>query len=497
MKKRLKIITIILTIFMVCITSFPQIVYANEAITYTDVFDDLRKDETFNATDYPAYTYEQIKTLKEDDDETNDVPLLDVITIAEGYDKELYIYVYNPTKAELDIVANEVTLYCEPLKLESVEVQVHQFDLELVSNYKVFDKYIVKDFTVSDETYRYYSIVELSRPFNDEIDTSIEEGITNDKAEAIGQVWCAYYYNDEIVYEKDVLKTVIITPTLTDYVYCKNGFEIKSLVGLSTAGHCHYIAFNVANFNVEKIYDADLVYKSYEYRKTITTDYVLGFVTDTHETYIPMTEDKETRVRLTNKDEVEYVGQGLWGTKYKYNRIMTAQEFKENFEAQGGKWEEGAKEKLLDSQWVFAFAETEMDYYGGSPLEYGTGSSTTVEEGTAVHDIDILRISFFAEGRVYNLGVVADKTTADKIAGGLINNGMNTEFLNDWFEKIGALIAIIGLLVLLVVLMPIFSAVFKTIFTVLKLIFKGIITVILLPFNLIGNLFKPKKRRIK
>ena len=63
-----------------------------EASAYSDVMDDLRKDESFKAEDYPAISEDY--SLK-------------VIQIAESVNGELFIYVYQPSAGSRDLMATD------------------------------------------------------------------------------------------------------------------------------------------------------------------------------------------------------------------------------------------------------------------------------------------------------------------------------------------------------------------------------------------------------
>ena len=71
-----KIITIsifIIYAFMLILNALlipVRLVYA-ETTEYSNVFDDLSKDEAFDYSKYPSYTYEELKSLNEDDNEEN------------------------------------------------------------------------------------------------------------------------------------------------------------------------------------------------------------------------------------------------------------------------------------------------------------------------------------------------------------------------------------------------------------------------------------------
>ena len=492
MKSKLKFLIIILSFLVMICSLNTSVVYA-QTTEYTDVFEDLRKDETFTAENYPSYTYEEIKTLNEDLDPTNNVALMDVISLAEGYNKELYIYVYNPTKTELNITATQISMYCEYVS-NPKEFHPQLYDLELVSTYSVFDKYLVKDFVVSDEADRYYNIIELSRPFNETIDTSIDNGTTDDKAIAIGKQWYCYYFNDELIYEMGQFKTLEIKVTLNGNIYYGNGFTIGNLAGLYEKSNSWFIAFNAENYIIEHIYDADLTYKYRDVREY--DDYTI--FNDDSISYTPSDGYYQKNVTITDQDQVTHEGKGLFGKTYTWNRISSASDFVSNFENQGGTLNNTTKETLLQSQWVFAFAETECDTIYNQYTDPTTGITMTNgvwDYYTEVSQVDILRVSFVdITGKYYNLGVVADKTTADKIADGW-GSGIDIDFLNGWFEKLGMLIGIIALLVILGFCGPILGAILNILLSVLKLVFKGVITIISLPFKLIGKLLKPKNKK--
>ena len=83
-----RIYTIIILLLSICtffsVNTFSA--YAEEIIYYSDVLEDLRKDENFKIEDYPVI----------EDDYS-----LQVIQIAESVNNELFIYVYQPSASLL------------------------------------------------------------------------------------------------------------------------------------------------------------------------------------------------------------------------------------------------------------------------------------------------------------------------------------------------------------------------------------------------------------
>ena len=103
MKQEIKYLIILLAIllFLVfgCFGTNTAVVHAQQydILETTGVMEDLESDILFNADNYPTLTIDEIKSSKTDDDEENDKYFLNVIQIAESKNRELAIYVYNPT----------------------------------------------------------------------------------------------------------------------------------------------------------------------------------------------------------------------------------------------------------------------------------------------------------------------------------------------------------------------------------------------------------------
>ena len=463
-----------------------------DVIAHTDVLDDLKKDNSFDVSNYPIMTYNEFVENNKDDDPTNDKELINVIHIGESDEKELYVYTYQPIETNYSLTAKYLTMSVGENSLD-----YNKYDLKLVSTNSVFKKYKLINYLVSNDVYRYYNISEIERPFDSLIDTKIsDETITDYKTHAVGQTWCCYYKNDTIIYEAETLQYVEIQPTINDYIYYDSGFSFSDIVGVKDKCRSYYIAFNVNNFDVTKIYDADLTYKylevKYNYAKNMITKEESYHYKNESGTWIdePWTDENflSKKVTLKETDKTSYKGEGLWAKEYNWDRIMKADEFVSRLEEKGGTWGTTTKETLLNSQWVFAFSEYAYQSYS----QISGGTTTGGYEGTLVKEVDILRLHFASKQGTYNLGVVGDTTTADNIPGGNAN-GIDEKQLTEWFEKILMLIGIILLCTILNFVTPIFSVVFNVLGKCLKWILKGLILVITAPFKLIGSLFKKRR----
>ena len=487
--------TIFLAVIMLFIGAFslfltPFMVTADTTTAYSDVLDDLEQDPTFDLQNYPAYTYAELKE--------NELPLMDVISLAESENKELFIYVYNPTRSDLGLTAYQISMYCSKVRSPK-EFSPVLYDLSLVSFTGVFDKYVVKNFEVSEEADRYYNIIELSRPFNTSIDTSIENGTTDDKAIPIGKQWHCYYYNDDLIYEMGQFKTLEIEVIFNGNIYHENGVTIGNLVGLYDKCNSWFVAFNAENYIIEKIYDADL---TYGYRDVVALD-DWSFANSDSVEYTPAEGYNPDSITITSKDTVTFEGEGLFAETFKWNRISSSADFVASFEEQGGTLTGVAREKLLESQWVFAYTETECRTQYLQEFDSITGSLVTtgkIDYYTEIAQVDIIRISFLdINGHYYNLGVVGDKTTADNLPDGQGASIDVKKWIDELWEKIWQILLAVVLFFVIWSFMPsiiisFIKAVLRGIGLILKKVFKIVFKVLFLPFRL---LFKRRDKKQK
>ena len=470
------------------------------ASSYSDVLDDLRLDSTFDESLYPARSYVEYMSLKNDDNPLNDkdIKLLSVIQIAEGEDGELFVYTYQPLNADVDITASSVILYTGDVR----EEEGLKKPLECVSSNGVFKKYVVKDFALPSDTYRYYNIVEIERPWSELLDDKISDvTITQYKAHSVEQTWCCYYKNDKLVYQMTKLQVVQITPTLTDYVYLQDGIMWGNLIGKTTGCNAHYIAFNITNFSVDEIYDATMEY--YQRPMVITHVQESGVVPSIGSLFGRENEHTSVKypngdarervpVELYQEDEVKHKGQGLLAKTYEWNRIMTSADFLKKLEDQDVIFGEEEAATLKSSQYVFAFAETDVSYstntvYPDNPV--GTTTTTTVVNGTDVANVDILRLHFRVGQKTYDLGVVSDTTRGDLKPGGV---GVGLED-PDWLRWIFQVLFLVLVVLVLTFLWGPISLVLKIFCSGLWIGLKVFLWLLSLPFKLIGRLLKRKR----
>ena len=143
-------IALLLSLFCVFQSVHTKTANAEETtVTYTDVMTDLQKDENFNPDDYPA---------KADDYS------LQVIQIAESSNRELFVYVYQPSDSTMDFTALSMNMF-NGYSENGKDFHPLSYDLTLLSTNGVFDKYLVENYVVSSEMERWYNIVSIFRFF--------------------------------------------------------------------------------------------------------------------------------------------------------------------------------------------------------------------------------------------------------------------------------------------------------------------------------------------
>ncbi len=434
-----------------------------EATGYTNVLTDLQKDSSFNPDNYPA---------KENDTSVK------VIHIAEGENGELFIYVYQPCDAKKDYKAKFINMSLQNPEEKNLEYKL--YSLTWLNSNGVFDKYIVNDFTVSSSAERYYNIATVYRPFDSEVDKVPEAVDTIQcKGFAVGQYWRAYWYNNVLMYEARKIDIVDIDIQATGTVRYTEGFKLYI-----DSCDSHYVAFSIANYNVERIYDADITYTINNYEKS--TVYTVGGGTSTK---LVSSETKE-REYLSEKEVGSNDGDGWLGKKYSWYRITDVATFKKQVEEDSNDtFSQEELDGLAKSQFVFRFAETEYRLVS-SP-------NASVSYYSEAVNIGVLRLHFLSEGKIYNLGCVSDLVGTDNKPELTVDLLDNIENMEIW-EKLYALLCLIVFLIILSFFFSPIKAVLKVIWEGIKFIFSMLWAIITLPIQLIQQVFakdKPHRKR--
>ena len=429
----------------------PVIAKAESTITYTNVLEDLHRDSSFSKDNYPEKATDYS---------------LQLIQLAESSDKELFVYVYQPSGQLKGLVASSINISTTT----NDAVSYHNYKLELLNADGVFFKYKVSGFVVKDDAVRYYAITSIYRKWDKTIDpatgndnTVTEVNYNVSKQYAFGIINGKPYVNCVDI------DTIVVTDKFVGYVRYKDGF--KFYVG---ACDSHFVAFNTDK-PIDKLLEADVYYTTQSY------DWSSAPFVGVKETFGTKT-DEYAYLKYT--DKVEHSGGGLFAGTYKWDRIQTIDDFikgenRENIYhgavldvKTSSKLTDEALNELKGKKWVLRFAETNYSLSG-----YCTTGST-FESYTLVGDVTILRLKFETDGITYNLGTIDNKQSGGKDPSNITDIDVS---LNDTGKKLAALIMLILAIILLAPVLP--------------YILKAVVLIVMLPINGIAALIKAIKRK--
>lgn len=468
------------------------LVHADEVISTSGVMEDLEKDLLFDKTKYPVMVYEQLEALKKDDIESNDIELLNVIQIAESRNRELAIYVYEPTQHIKEINALKINIATDPS-----EKNYDVYDLTLIDREGVFSKYLVDDFIVNgNDLVRYYDISNIYREYDVSLDKEpLESNTISYVGIPVGKVFSAYTNGNTIQYSMEYTEWIKIdisyygsikyyqSEGYLDHSLNKELFDSLGVPSLSSgtlAKDSHYVCFNT-NRQMDDLLEAEIYFETTE----LGTSYsYIGQDWEKHPT--------ENKIIVKKFDNFTING-GIFHDDYTLERVEKATDFlKDEYKVLNDKAKENIQAVIDNSSntaWCLRYCETDyLSYVYGDSSSGGSGIY-----GVKVDNATILRLKFVTDGITYNLGVVDNMTSSDNIADGSHGNLIDDKQMTEWFEKILMLIGIILLCTILNFVTPIFSIVFNVLGKCLKWILKGVILVITAPFKLIGSLFKNRR----
>lgn len=476
MKKRIlkKIIYImaafVLSLFAVFESTLSIYAKAEETTTetesiYTDVLEDLSKDSRFSVDNYPV---------------NNDVYKLEVIQIAESSSRELFVYVYQ-SYTENAYIFTEIRIATPKV---NTEYTVKDYSLTLLSKDGVLYKYRVDGLAVSADAVRYYDIVNLSKPYKEDLENG---NVIETVSYAINQSWTAISLNGTVEYRMTELETIRITDKYVGFVRYDD--SLNGLMGNFSSIDSHFVAFSTDK-PIDKILEADI---SYSIQNVVETYGLFG-----KEYYDYSTSQRITQT-ITSEDKYSKTEELLWWkTEYEFYRISTVEQFlkdenREIIYRQGlidvpeqYKMTDEGIEALKGKQWVFRFYESE--YFKRLTNDYQLNRT----EWSIVSEITVLRLKFDMSGETYNLAVVDNKISEgenQEPVGGESDVKIDTSDLEALFGDImTALGVVLGLAVLAVVI----AIVLPLITPLLRGLIKGLWWIICFPFNIIGKLFRKK-----
>lgn len=439
-----------IAVFCTVITTVQTPVFARaESITYSGVMDDLKKDTSFKPENYPT---------KADDYS------LQIIQLAESSDKELFVYVYQPSGKAKNFKASSINISTTI----NDSISYLNYKLELLNSSGVFYKYKVSGLTVKDESVRYYAISSIYRPFDESIDKQASGGNTVTEVNyAVNKQYCFGEINGKPYVNCVDIETIVVTDKFVGFVRYPDGFKLY-------VGACdsHFVAFNT-NKPMDKLLEADVYYTTQEYSSSWA-----AFVGE-NETFGNKA-DKYAYLKYT--DKVEHTGGGWFAGTYKWDRIQTVDDFIKNEDREqifsgavidvkiSSKLTDAALNELKGKKWVLRFTETDYTLWSGQGT-YGTFS-------TIVGDVTILRLKFETDGITYNLGVIDNKQSGSK-------DPSNETDIDIGLNKRGKMILYLLMLILLIILLA----------PILPYIIRLVVWIITLPFKGISAAVKSAKRR--
>ena len=410
-----------------------------ESITYSGVMEDLKKDTSFKPENYPT---------KADDYS------LQIIQLAESVDKELFVYVYQPSGKAKDFKASSINISTTI----NDAISFMNYKLVLLNSNGVFYKYKVENLAVKTDAVRYYAISSIYRPFDESIDKQASGGNTItevnydvSKQYSFGEINGKPYVNCVDI------ETIVVTDKFVGFVRYPDGFQLY-------VGACdsHFVAFNT-NKPMDKLLEADVYYTTQAYSSSWA-----AFVGSSEE--FGAKADKCAYLKYT--DKVEHTGGGLFAGTYKWDRIQTVENFIATEDREqifsgaiidvkiSSKLTDAALSELQGKKWVLRFAETDYSMWSGQGA-YGTFS-------TIVGDVTILRLKFETDGITYNLGVIDNKQSGS-------TEPSNETDIDISLNKRGKMILYLLMLILLIILLaPILPYVLQAIVWIISLPFKGI-----------------------
>lgn len=445
-KAREKILTMIFAFAIVVCTVLTAVhtkQFETKAEGYSGVLQDLQKDKSFQVENYPLIE--------------NDYSLR-LIQVAESSEKELFLYVYQPSGEEKNYSASSVNISTTI----NDEISFLTYKLARIDSSGTLYKYKVLNFTVKTELTRYYAISSIYRPFDESIDPPASGGNTVTEVNfAVNKQYTFGKINGKEYVSCMDIETIEITDKFVGFVRYENGFNLYA-----SACDSHFVAFNTDK-RIDRLLEADVYYTTQKYRWSF-----INFVGE-KETFGEK-EDKYAYLKYT--DKVEHTGDGLFAGTYKWDRIESVEKFTGNedktkiFKCRGGDQSavtltDKTLNELKGKKWVLRFTETDYIVQSG-----GTTGATTANS-TLVGDVTILRLKFVTDGITYNLGVIDNKQTGGREPsnepGGFGGSGCVSA---DGKKLLYVLLGLIAL----IILAPLLPVVVNGIVFVISLPFKGI-----------------------
>ena len=434
-----------------------------ESVQYTSVSEDLGKDSSFNAANYPS--------------KSNDYSM-QIIQLAESVNKELFVYTYQPSGDKIKASSINISTTIND------EISYHNYKLELLNFDGTLFKYKVTGFEVKTDPVRYYVISNIYRPFDEGIgDKKSGNNTINEVNYAVNKQYCFGEINGKPYVNCIDIETIVITDKFVGFVRYPDGWKFFTGVG---ACDSHFVAFNTDK-KIDRLFEADVYYT------TQNTSY--DFFTEDSPFNIKFGDNKiDNYAYLKYTDKVEHTGDGFFAGTYKWDRIQSVDNFIKTEDRTtvyygavlnskvSSKLTDEALNELKSKKWVLRFVETSYNKVAKS----GMGAATYYHaETTMVGNVTILRLKFETDGITYNLGVIDNKQTGSTEP----SNSEDIKFEPNIFvnASVKKILAIVLIALLVLALIP-----------VLPYVLSLIVFIVSLPVRLVSGIvsvFKSFKRK--
>ena len=447
---RIAVLIITLCVFLTGAQSFSAVA-SEENKTASGVIEDLSKDASFNAANYPSNAKDYS---------------LSVMQLAESTDKELFVYVYQPSGDKVKASSINISTTIND------DISFFNYPLELLNFEGTLFKYKVTGFEVKKDPVRYYAISSIYRPFDTGIgDKKSGNNTINEVNYAVNRQYCFDEINGKSYINCIDIETIVVTDKFVGFVRYPDGFKL-----FTGAGACdsHFVAFNTDK-KIDKLFEADVYYTT----QKVSYD----FFTEDSPFSIKFGDSKtDNYAYLKYTDKVEHTGGGFFAGTYKWDRIQSVDDFIKTEDRTtvyygavlnskvSSKLTDEALNELKGKKWVLRFTETS---YNKAPKS-GMGATTYYHaETTMVGNVTILRLKFETDGITYNLGVIDNKQT------GSTEPSNSTDIKVEPHATGKGIIYLILFVLLLVLLAPL-----------LPYVLNAVIFIVSLPIKLVSEIVK-------
>ena len=458
MNKKKKIVSLLLFVCSIFVSLFTigltSASITSDSVQYTNVLDDLQKDNNFDSSNYIVDTTDN--SLK-------------VIQVGESDYNELFLYVYQPNSPNDKLRATYINM---SLTANNDNNKIYQ--LTLLNSNGVFHKYRVKNFSVSNEKTRYYNITSIYRKWLKGVDddtSEINDNVISQVSFEVGYLYTLRTNNNgEIEFNSSKLEVINITSKWVGYIRYGNGSGI-----LPANTDAFFVAFDTDR-KIDELLQADISFVHYSYHKEIDLTTLDGETTWTNGEHI--TENKTLSATKTEEIKVGYI----FKSKYSWQQIMSKNDFVEDNQHTLTKI---AGENLENTSWVLNFWTAKYSEYSDSVLATPVRKH---EKGERVTNVTILRLTFNTNGMIYNLGCVDNMQNSSSTPA-----GYGVSLLDKLRAYIQAIFGLIMIILFVILLSPILPTIISMIWFILKCFIKIILWLLLLPVRIVKRIVSKGK----